>query len=210
MAELLQAARSKAEELLLRERPCDGAPCAPISVVCAPDGRALRLLSPPGRAVPAALWAALAASEETPDGSARRVSESLPRSGEQQRKRARPGTADGELDCGRASQRLRPPCGVAGDVSSSGAPYELAVPEWSQGSHKSQGISEEADSRSAGCDSQATSPHFLGASFPRRIDPVIPPVILSSPPAPCAIAGCASLHAAPSSNVWRCDAGSHM
>lgn len=173
----LQTARSKAEELLLSQRLCEGAPYGPISVVCAPDGRALRLLSSPDRPVPAEFWAALAACEQAYDDSARQVSESNFCSSEQPRKRARPGAVHNDEREARSPQRLRTSSNIGEDLASS-RPCQLAVPGWSQGSHRSESTSE-VDSRSAGYDSQATAPHFLDTNFPRREDPVIPPVIFT-------------------------------
>ena len=172
-------ARRKAEAELLRRPGAVGH----ISVCVAPDGsRALRLLSPPDRPVPPALWAALAASEQahcrasSPSGAA--LGDAVWHGcGKVQRKRAQPETgecSDGCWSHDRAAQRPR-------SGASPGRPSRLAGPRWSQNSQESQGSQSNGEagtlgSRSAGLGSHSSMQHrFLHLAFPRRVDPLIPP-----------------------------------
>lgn len=187
----VRAARAKAEALLLQARGQPGP--THMSVVCAPDGLPLQLLSPPDRAVPTGLWAALAASEQA---KARYDPEhaSLGKRG-----RSSHGGAHGA----RATQRQRTvdaaghveaaergPSGAAGwnrwddeESSQEDARHRqttsLGVGLWSQGSQGSQRVG--AEGRMGSTDRGRCSPetvYFLDSNFERRMPPLIPPVCL--------------------------------
>jgi hypothetical protein len=172
------------------------------SVVCAPDGRALQLLSPPDRPVPEGLWAALAASERArqwhdPDNTASIHGAALgkrpqafdgPSYDERTERRARivhddtaqhaRFTTDLTTNAGGHALQGVADQGTCADEESWYKTSSLNISQSSQGS-QSEGNDGEGPQQSQGSNRGSSSQelvHFLDTHFERLVAPCIPPM----------------------------------